>query len=227
MKTTHAVMDEQEFRDHDDSINEHDSLKPCDTHDPHDLTPLDDTTMRTSKSRRMATPSETKKPKPSPVAARRERSFPGNARERAGITHQHVTDADWIGIEQTVERISEKFETLLKILTVQARAMAKQAQAMMMQATSFRLRKSVLTFDEACIYLDVSESHLYKLTADGIVPHSKPNGKKLYFRRKELDAWLMSNPIKVHSDIEREAATYCLTHDRPRSRRRNIRQANQ
>lgn len=37
--------------------------------------------------------------------------------------------------------------------------------------------KTVLGFDEACKYIGVSESLLYKLTAAKEVPHYKPRGK--------------------------------------------------
>ena len=44
--------------------------------------------------------------------------------------------------------------------------------------------KTVLGFDEACKYIGVSESLLYKLTAAKEVPHYKPRGKMLYFKRR-------------------------------------------
>ena len=40
------------------------------------------------------------------------------------------------------------------------------------------LQKTVLNFNEACIYLDVSPSHLYKLTSTKHIPHFCPQGKK-------------------------------------------------
>ena len=55
------------------------------------------------------------------------------------------------------------------------------------------LQKTVLNFNEACKYLDVSPSHLYKLTSTKNVPHFCPQGKKLYFNRQELDRWLQQN----------------------------------
>ena len=55
------------------------------------------------------------------------------------------------------------------------------------------LQKTVLNFNEACSYLDVSQSHLYKLTSTRQIPHFCPQGKKLYFNRTELDVWLQRN----------------------------------
>lgn len=56
---------------------------------------------------------------------------------------------------------------------------------------------AVLGFDEACKYIGVSESLLYKLTAAKEVPHYKPRGKMLYFNREEIDKWLLQNKQEV------------------------------
>ena len=57
--------------------------------------------------------------------------------------------------------------------------------------------KTVLGFDEACKYIGVSESLLYKLTAAKEVTHYKPRGKMLYFNREEIDEWLLQNKQEV------------------------------
>ena len=67
-----------------------------------------------------------------------------------------------------------------------------------------------LTFDEAARYLDVSKSHLYKLTSANKIPHYKPQGKRIYFTRAELDTWLLRNPVKTTQDIEQEANNYLV-----------------
>jgi excisionase family DNA binding protein len=76
------------------------------------------------------------------------------------------------------------------------------------------LMKDVLNFDEAVIYLEMSESHLYKLTSKRKIPHSKPDGKLIYFDRKELDKWRMRNPIKTQDQIEATAANYNVLRSR-------------
>ena len=58
------------------------------------------------------------------------------------------------------------------------------------------LMKEVLNFNDACNYLDISASHLYKLTSQKSIPHFCPQGKKLYFNRAELDEW-WSNPLII------------------------------
>ena len=54
-------------------------------------------------------------------------------------------------------------------------------------------RKEVLTFDEASDYTGISRSYLYKLTASRKIPHSKPNGKMVFFDKKKLVDWLLQN----------------------------------
>lgn len=53
--------------------------------------------------------------------------------------------------------------------------------------------KEVLTFDEASDYTGISRSYLYKLTASGKIPHSKTNGKILFFEKTKLVDWLLQN----------------------------------
>ena len=69
-------------------------------------------------------------------------------------------------------------------------------------------QKEILTFDEACDYTGISRSYLYKLTAAREIPHSKPNGKMIFFERSKLNAWLGQNQRKSKSEIEREALDY-------------------
>lgn len=73
------------------------------------------------------------------------------------------------------------------------------------------LEKKVLTFDEAASYMGMSKSCLYKLTSQKIVPHYKPNGKKIYFEREELETYLLSVRVKPQSEIDEAASTYVVT----------------
>ncbi len=72
------------------------------------------------------------------------------------------------------------------------------------------LQKEVLNFNEACKYLDLSASHLYKLTSQKEIPHYCPQGKRLYFRRDELDAWLQRNKQTSSQEIDSEASNYII-----------------
>ncbi|WP_334057682.1 helix-turn-helix domain-containing protein [Polaribacter sp. P097] len=73
------------------------------------------------------------------------------------------------------------------------------------------LQKQVLNFNETCKYLELSQSHLYKLTSTGAIPHYKPNGKKIYFNRPELDQWLLRNKIDSLDEIEQQAANFLIS----------------
>jgi len=70
--------------------------------------------------------------------------------------------------------------------------------------------KKVLTFDEACDYTGISRSYLYKLTAAGKIPHSKPNGKLIYFDIDRLNKWLLRNDRKSICEANDQAVEYIL-----------------
>ncbi len=55
--------------------------------------------------------------------------------------------------------------------------------------------KEILSFSEACSYLNISSSFLYKLTSERKIPYYIPNGKKIYFRKSELDFWATKNRL--------------------------------
>ena len=93
----------------------------------------------------------------------------------------------------STDYIIQKLESIEKMLTEQN-----------------MLQKEVLNFNEAAVYLEVSHSHLYKLTSTGTIPAYKPNGKKLYFNRQELNKWLLSNRHASISDIEAEVSKFKL-----------------
>jgi len=72
------------------------------------------------------------------------------------------------------------------------------------------LKKNVFNLKEACKYLDMSASHLYKLTSQNLIPHFCPQGKKLYFKREDLDQWLLRNRKDSIDEIETMAANYLI-----------------
>ena len=72
--------------------------------------------------------------------------------------------------------------------------------------------KEVLTFEETCDYTGISRSYLYKLTASGAIPHSKPNGKLIFFEKDKVVEWLLQNKRKSKQDIHEQALEYVLKH---------------
>lgn len=71
--------------------------------------------------------------------------------------------------------------------------------------------KRAITFSEGCLLTGFRPSYMYKLTASGIVPHSKPGGKRIFFDRLKLEAWMLSNPRPGSDENESKAAAYCNT----------------
>jgi len=57
-----------------------------------------------------------------------------------------------------------------------------------------------LSAQEACEFLGISLSLLYKMTCRMEIPFHKPRGK-IYFLKSELAKWLMKNPKAVKSDF--------------------------
>ena len=75
---------------------------------------------------------------------------------------------------------------------------------------SENLNKEIYNFNDACTFLDYSKSYLYKLTHSRQIPHYKPNGKMLYFKRSDLEDFLLRNRVKTSDEIEQEAIDYTM-----------------
>lgn len=65
-------------------------------------------------------------------------------------------------------------------------------------------QKEMLSFREALIYLDISESLLYKLTSSRAITYYKPNGGKIYFNKSDLNDWMKQNELKAIRVLEDE-----------------------
>ena len=59
----------------------------------------------------------------------------------------------------------------------------------------------------AAKYLGISKSHLYQLTSKARIGHFKPAGKKIYFDKSDLDAYLTRKRIVPPWELDRAAAT--------------------
>ena len=74
----------------------------------------------------------------------------------------------------------------------------------------FTATKETLDFEETASYINQSHSHLYKLTSQSLIPHYKPNGKKIYFKRSELDEWVLKNKIYSADELEQKAVNHLV-----------------
>ena len=68
--------------------------------------------------------------------------------------------------------------------------------------------KQILTVEDLINYTSFSRSYIYKLVHKNVIPYSKPNGKTLFFQKKEIDNWLLQNKSKPQSQIDKEAINY-------------------
>lgn len=71
--------------------------------------------------------------------------------------------------------------------------------------------KTVLDLSEAAVFTGYSESHIYNLTSRKAIPHYKKN-RKLFFKKSELEDWLLERQVKTDKEIESKATTYVSTH---------------
>jgi len=69
----------------------------------------------------------------------------------------------------------------------------------------FVMGKEALTFEQAWKYLRISSSQLYKLVWKRMIPAFKPGGKLLYFKRTDLEGWMLSNRRKTNKELRAEA----------------------
>ena len=62
--------------------------------------------------------------------------------------------------------------------------------------------KQILSFKESIEFMDVSKSFLYKMTSEGKINFYKPNNGKIYFRKEDLENWMMQNEVKSIETLE-------------------------
>ena len=72
----------------------------------------------------------------------------------------------------------------------------------------FLTQKNVLNFSEVKSYTNLSESYLYQLTIYVGIPCYKPNGKKLYFKKQEIEDWLLSNRKATNIELDELASSH-------------------
>ena len=75
------------------------------------------------------------------------------------------------------------------------------------------MEKNILNLREAVKFTGYSKSHLYKLTHYRKIDHYKPNGKNIFFKKSDLENFLLQGKKEAlpTEDIEVLAANYLLT----------------
>lgn len=72
----------------------------------------------------------------------------------------------------------------------------------------YALSKEILTLDETADYLSLSKSALYKMTSKKEIPFYNPGGKKIYFKKTEIENWVISSKSNSMAEIEVEINSY-------------------
>lgn len=70
------------------------------------------------------------------------------------------------------------------------------------------LEKEFLTLEEAADYLSLSKSAMYKMTSKREIPFYNPGGKKIYFKREELNNWIISGKVNSSLEVELVMTSY-------------------
>ena len=71
--------------------------------------------------------------------------------------------------------------------------------------------KEVLNTSEIALLLGISESRVRHLTNAKKIPHYK-QGNKVYFRKKESEAWQLQSRVPTDDEIRSMGTTYAVTH---------------
>ena len=72
--------------------------------------------------------------------------------------------------------------------------------------------KEGLSIEECATFTSLSVNHIYRLTSQRAIPFYKPMGGKIYFKKKEIENWLLQGRQATDSEIKSQAKTYCITH---------------
>lgn len=119
--------------------------------------------------------------------------------------------------DATVERMLERLDRIEDSLAGLGDAAELHRRIKSLEESRYT-NKDVLTFEETCDYIGVSGSLLYKLTAAKAIPHYKPRGKMVYFKKLELNEWLLHNQVITVEQAKLEAASHASVLPTPKDR---------
>jgi excisionase family DNA binding protein len=71
----------------------------------------------------------------------------------------------------------------------------------------------IMNIKQLAEYLKCSKSSIYKDTSTRKIPHYK-RGKRVYFKKTEIDEWITQLRVKTSREIEMEASAYIIKRGR-------------
>ena len=99
------------------------------------------------------------------------------------------------GLILTINNLSDRFDALL----ARVNSMEQQLEE--------KTIKSHFTVSELAKYLNKSKSSVYQLCYRKIIPFYKV-GRMTYFKRQDVDNWLLSNKINSAAEIKEKVLLY-------------------
>ncbi len=105
-------------------------------------------------------------------------------------------------MENPFEIIIEKLNTIEQLLLEM-----KISQA----GADLKVNNNVefMTIKQIAEYLTLSVATIYSMIHRMEIPNYK-KGKRLYFKKSDIDAWITSGRRRTHSEIEQEADNYLV-----------------
>lgn len=85
------------------------------------------------------------------------------------------------------------------------RGIVKSCYSEMQPTAAPAPENTVFDIDAFCDYTGLSKQTVYRKTGKGEIPHSR-QGKRLYFDKSEVDAWLMANKVTPQGIAQRAEA---------------------
>jgi excisionase family DNA binding protein len=101
-------------------------------------------------------------------------------------------------LPELVATLAEKIERLEKTIIAIKESTSVEA-----------VNDDLLTIDEAALFVRLTKNTLYSLVSKSKIPVSK-RGKRLYFRKKELEKWIAQGRRKTESELAADTEAYML-----------------
>ena len=75
--------------------------------------------------------------------------------------------------------------------------------------------KTALTMNDVADLTGLSKSHIYKLVCTKRIPYYKSEGGKFtYFRKSEIEDWLLAHRVPTTDELEANAVNYVVSNKR-------------
>lgn len=71
--------------------------------------------------------------------------------------------------------------------------------------------KEALNTEEAALFIGCTKERIRSLVSEGKIPYYKPKGR-LFFKKSEIENWMLSNRRASDNEIEEQAVGYILNH---------------